>query len=424
MGKSILYTVSNGLCTGCGICQGACPNTSITMYVKSGRFLPVVDQKSCKNDKGCHRCYDICPGVGVKLNCIAKEEFSGADTFYNGKIGYYRKCFTGYSNSYNVRYHSASGGMVTQLLVWMLEKKLIDGAAVTAFSSKSELLVHSFIATTKEEILFAKSSKYAPVTLNNIIHDIKAREGTFVIVGLPCHIHGLRKYEKIDKKFKDKVFAYFGLYCSGSKSFYLTEYVLDKYNIDMKGLSYLSYRDEGCLGGMVAKGVDPQSKQSYRFYEDYQKYSHPLRSFFVPRRCLFCIDHFAELADISFGDIHVMPYSLDKVGINSLVTRKSGMTELLYEAAGERAISLSDLNEDVLLSSQIAVKQKKQRASTFIKIDRILGRKVPKYDVKLDDSFVCRSVFSYGFNMLQQFVGNHKSLWSIISVLKKKTTID
>lgn len=116
-------------------------------------------------------------GVGVKLNCIAKEEFSGADTFYNGKIGYYRKCFTGYSNSYNVRYHSASGGMVTQLLVWMLEKKLIDGAAVTAFSSKSELLVHSFIATTKEEILFAKSSKYAPVTLNNIIHDIKAREG-------------------------------------------------------------------------------------------------------------------------------------------------------------------------------------------------------------------------------------------------------
>lgn len=135
---------------------------------------------------------------------------------------------------------------------------------------------------------------------------------------------------------------------------------------------------------------------------------------------MFCIDHFAELADISFGDIHVMPYSLDKVGINSLVTRKSGMTELLYEAAGERAISLSDLNEDVLLSSQIAVKQKKQRASTFIKIDRILGRKVPKYDVKLDDSFVCRSVFSYGFNMLQQFVGNHKSLWSIISVLKKK----
>ncbi|MCS2715593.1 hypothetical protein NXW16_19855 [Bacteroides thetaiotaomicron] len=46
--------------------------------------------------------------------------------------------------------------MVTQLLVWMLEKKLIDGAAVTAFSSKSELLVHSFIATTKEEILFCE----------------------------------------------------------------------------------------------------------------------------------------------------------------------------------------------------------------------------------------------------------------------------
>lgn len=73
------------------------------------------------------------------------------------------------------------------------------------------------------------------------------------------------------------------------------------------------------------------------------------------------------MADISFGDIHVMPYSLDKVGINSLVTRKSGMTELLYEAASERAISLSDLNEDVLLSSQIAVKQKNNGHQLLLK---------------------------------------------------------
>jgi heterodisulfide reductase subunit A-like polyferredoxin len=87
-------------CTGCGICQGACPNTSITMHVKSGRFLPVVDQKSCKNDKGCHRCYDICPGVGVKLNCIAEGGTGGAGTprlhrfrcVHHGAAGLCRGC--------------------------------------------------------------------------------------------------------------------------------------------------------------------------------------------------------------------------------------------------------------------------------------------------------------------------------------------
>ena len=100
------------------------------------------------------------------------------------------------------------------------------------------------------------SSKYAPVTLNTVVKDIKAATGKhFVIVGLPCHIAGFRKLAKIDKRFKEKVIGYFSLFCSSGRSFYLTEHVFKERNIDMSKLSYFAYRDNGCLGNMVVKGL-------------------------------------------------------------------------------------------------------------------------------------------------------------------------
>lgn len=421
---NIFYTVKHNLCTGCGICVGACPVQAIKMQVHRGTFIPQIDVHKCNNEKGCHRCMDSCPGVGIEISKKSQEEFKSPHNLFNKYIGYFINCYTGYSSDYEIRYHSASGGMITQLLIWLLDKKYINGAFVTKFNPNSPLLVESFLATTKEDILNAKSSKYAPVTLEQSIKEIKNKEGKFVIVGLPCHIHGFRKYESIDTKFKEKIFAYFGIYCSGSRTFYLTEHVLKERKIDIESLTYLSYRDEGCLGGLVAKGINKQTHQPYHYYEDYQKYCHPLRSFFVPRRCLLCTDHFAELADISFGDIHVKPFLNDKIGINSFIIRKEKYLKYIYEAGNDGVITFATTSPDILLSSQIAVKQKKHRAATFIKIDKFLGRKIPIYDIQFDDPNIIKSLISYLHNMLQIFIGNHKILWPIIQILKKKTKVE
>lgn len=250
---NISYTVSHSLCTGCGICEGTCPSHAIQMQVKDGRFIPHVDASLCKNEKGCHRCYDACAGLGIDIVQIAKDDLSSEETKQDGFVGSYISCHTGHSTDEDIRYHSASGGMVSQMLIWLLEKGYVQGAVVTKFDPSNELLVNSFVATTKEEILAAKSSKYSPVTLNTAIQDIKSREGKFVIVGVPCHIQGFRKYEKLDKRFKEKIFGYFGIYCSCGRTFYLTEYAFRERGIDKNLLTYFAYRDEGCLGSMVAR---------------------------------------------------------------------------------------------------------------------------------------------------------------------------
>ena len=431
---NITYTLRHDLCLGCGICQSACPSNAINIIVKDGRFIPEIDETKCRNDKGCHRCHDVCPGLGVNLAHIAKEKFTDEQTKTDKWIGRYLKCFTGHSNDEDIRYHCASGGMVSQFLIFLLEKGYIDGAVVTAFDPKNELLVRSYIAHNREEVLQAKSSKYAPVSLHGMAQAIKQEDGTrYVIVGLPCHIQGFRKLEAIDRKFREKIAGYFAIFCSSGRIFYLTEHVFKERGIRKEDLTYFAYRDEGCLGSLVAKqrcGIRVANSNSETalyekdevYKERFQSYYHPLRSFFIPRRCLFCIDHYGELGDVCFGDIHIKPYMDDKIGVNSLVVRMQRWLDLLEEAQSEGFITMDEIPVETLNASQKMAGKKKGRNERFIVLNKRLNRVMPEYDVTLPNKIGLKTVLDYLQNRVQQFLGCHKSLWWLVSKLKKDTS--
>ena len=154
MVDNISYTLRHDLCTGCGICEGACPSKAIVTIVKNGRFLPQIDDSLCKNHKGCHRCFDVCPGVGVNLVQIANNYFTDSDMKVDKMVGRYLQCYTGYSNNKNIRYHAASGGMVSQFLIWLLENKYIDGALVTRFDKDNPLLIHNIYNASMDYCLW------------------------------------------------------------------------------------------------------------------------------------------------------------------------------------------------------------------------------------------------------------------------------
>lgn|SRR5574344_15761 len=372
---SVSFCAKNNLCTGCGICMDTCFNNAISIQKVGNLNKPVIDLTKCKNEKGCSRCYDVCPGKGGLLKGQNKTLFSENDSLYDETIGFYQGCFVGHSCDESIRFHSASGGCTTAFLIYLLDKGYIDGAVVTRFSMEDPFKAEPFIATTKEEIISAKSSKYCPVSMNGMASLVKSFMGKVAIVGLPCHIQGFRNLATLDKLFAGKVFAYIGLFCSASKDYQAIDRICKEYRIDKAKVVNFTYRDDGCLGFLKAEYADGSVVKAS--FEDYYGQLH---SFYKPERCISCIDHFAKLADISFGDIHVLPYSKDKVGSNSIVVRSKKMNGVLKQALKDGSIFIQDIFPSEIARSQGILSY---RGKIFIGhrfIERLLRRPVAEYD--------------------------------------------
>lgn len=243
---------------------------------------------------------------------------------------------------------------------------------------------------------------------------------------------------EIDKNLRDKVIGLFGIYCSCGRTFYLTEYVFKERGIQKNKITYFQYRDEGCLGKMVVKVPQKEAntirvinnnsesvlyKKDVVYKEHYQSYYHPLRSFFIPRRCLFCIDHYAELADVCFGDIHIKPYSDDKVGVNSIIVKNKRWLNLLEECSASGVVHLDDVSFQTISDSQRMSFKKKGRNGAFVNICKNFGWVFPEYNVNYLRQPTKRDFIDYIQTRFQQFLGSHKFLWGIVSKMKARVNI-
>jgi coenzyme F420 hydrogenase subunit beta len=118
--------------------------------------------------------------------------------------GRYLQCYLGYANKQDLRYNCASGGLITAFLLYALAEGLIGGALVTKMDEKHPSEPKPFIARTREDIISAACSKYCPVPANTALREILRSEGRFAVVGLPCHLHGVRKAEVLLSKVREK----------------------------------------------------------------------------------------------------------------------------------------------------------------------------------------------------------------------------
>lgn len=410
--NNISYTVKHDLCTGCGVCVSACPNNAIQMTVKDGRFVPHITEDLCKNGKGCHRCYDTCAGIGIDLCERSHFHYNDKDTKENTLAGRYLHCFVGHSNDAFLREKAASGGTLSQFLIWLLENKKIDGAIVTCFDKEAPLKVKCHIARSKEEVVSSIGSKYGPVSLHDVLPLIKESKGErFVLVGLPCHIHSMRKLASIDKSINEKIVGMFSLFCSGSQTFNYTEYILKQCGGNTKELEYLAYR-EGAPTGMIAKG------KGFNFFKEYGKYNMPLKSTFYPRRCLLCVDMFGELADINFGDIHIEENNISGTGINGIIVRSHYWLNLLEEAYHDNSIDLREISIERMLKRRMMAKAKKERNASFVRLLHAIHCPAPIYDSSFMSSLSIKYIIRYYIMRIKQYIGKHKQLWFLLPKIK------
>lgn len=382
---------NDGLCTGCGTCAGICSLDAIKMSRSAnGLYKPIVDDSIC-ND--CNECPEVCPGYSVDFIKLNKFVFNSIpeDSF----LGYVTNCYLGHCVDRETRWKAASGGIVSALLLFMLDEGMIDGALVTRMKEDNPLEPQPFIARTKEEVIAAATSKYCPVPANIALKEILESKDNekFAVVGLPCHIHGARKAEMINQKLKEKIVLHIGIFCSQTISFLGTEFLLQKRGIKKEDVKQLKYRGEGWPGGMSIE-LKNGSKCFYPYSEYYRIFS---LHFFAPTRCMICCDGANELADISCCDAWLAELREDKVG-ESIVLSRTSMGEGVLQAAQLKGrICLSNINRaQVILAQHRELFLKKGGLKPRYAILKTLGRKMPSYNLTLSQKNPRSNILGWG----------------------------
>jgi coenzyme F420 hydrogenase subunit beta len=350
-----------------------CPEEAIKLTIneKKGIYVPMLNEEKCNN---CSICYEVCPGHEVDFKALNLEIFGKKPE--DILIGNYLNCYFGHATDYNIRYNSASGGLVTQLLIFALEEGIIDGALVTKMKKGKPLEPDPFIARTKDEIIDSSKSKYCPVPANVALKDIlDSEEGErFAVVGLPCHIHGMRKAEQINKKLQEKIVLHLGIFCNHAPNFWGTKLLLQKLKVREDEVFKLDYRGEGRPGSMK---ISQKKGELLLLLPDYWGFVGAY--FFYPARCLMCSDEICEFADISFGDAWLPELSNDKIGKSIVVSKSEIGEKILQKMKSKNKVELVEVDVKKVIRSQVGMLHfKKKSLNARSKLFKI----VPKYNMQ------------------------------------------
>jgi coenzyme F420 hydrogenase subunit beta len=181
-------------CVQCGACVAACPSDSIGV---GDDGLP----KLVKMCTGCSLCWDFCPRGGMRHEATwgllqpADDPVGWKVTGAPGGNG-----LGPVHQSWTARARpgvpgAQDGGLVSALLIGLLEAGAIDGALVARESRTEPWKGEPYLARTPEEVVACAGSFYnqtmALAALDLKGHDLPTRP-RIAVVGTPCEVEAIR----------------------------------------------------------------------------------------------------------------------------------------------------------------------------------------------------------------------------------------
>jgi len=373
-----------GLCTQCGTCAGVCPADAVTLRWELRHGWRVhVDDERCTD---CGACLAACPGESFDFRPDApwRERNAGAPS--PDFLGPWRGLWFGWATDPDVRHRGASGGIATAVLTALLEdgapgedgeRVPVDAVVCAAVDPANALAVRPVLATNPTAVAACRGSKYNAVAMNEALHHIGATPGRYVLVGLPCHVQGLRLAQARSATLRERVVLALGIFCGWTSEPRATEVTARRAGLDPADLAAVSYRGPGWPGEMRLETRTGRGRR--RMYPDYFD---RIMGAYAPPRCRLCADALAECADVSVGDAWLDRFTEDPdvaEGVSDVIARTPSGERLVTELARQR-LSLTPATPEAMLASQAdAVYMKRRVLRGRLWLRRLAGHPVPEY---------------------------------------------
>jgi coenzyme F420 hydrogenase subunit beta len=275
--------IEAGKCCSCGGCEAACPIGAIELQNLQPTLV-----KDCTK---CEFCWKSCPRMIDDYSPIYTQVF-GEEAQRDPALGVYLHTYALRNADESIRKRAQDGGVVTAILVHLLESGVIEGAVISGVDPNEPWKPKPMVATTRKEIISATKSRYTRspnlIALKEALKERKLKQ--IAVVGTPCHIQAIQRMRLAPLKKVDRsVVMTIGLFCSETFKFkeLMENKIVGELNIPLENLRKLDIKGKLLV---YPRGAKESFKIPLSEAQDW-----------IDPGCHGCKDFASDFADISVG---------------------------------------------------------------------------------------------------------------------------
>jgi coenzyme F420 hydrogenase subunit beta len=351
--RTVSDIVAWRMCLGCGACFWACKEGRIQLhnFLDEG-IRPIVKPGDCGS---CRDCLKVCPTLSCNFSLENRAHEGPFSPSFQKKWGPILAIWEGHAKDPEIRFKGASGGVLTALSLFCLEKGGMRGILHIGPCPENPLHNITRLSRTGEELFYACGSRYSPASLCDGLGLIEDAPGPCAIIGRPVEIGATQNAMALSPTLKEKVGIRMSFFCAEAPSTRGTLELIKMFGLSEGDLAQLRYRGHGWPGEFVVvkRGdSEPSVRLSYRESWGFLQRYRPWASQLWP-------DGGGELADITCGDPWYREPDGKDPGSSLVIARTRRGRLLVEEAMRQGYLELKPAEPWKLERSQWGLLQKK-----------------------------------------------------------------
>ena len=291
-------------------------------------------------------------------------------------VGPWRDVWLGHAADPAVRETAASGGVVSALLIHMLDSGTIDGALLcTTVIEDGRVRPRYLIARDAEDVLAARGSTYIATRFARDAAPLIDRfDGKLAVVGLPCDLTWIAKARQSRPQIDERVVLTIGLLCGHSSQPELVDRLVERLEDEANSpIESFRFRVGHWRGRLRATFEDGKTTDApFSTFSLYQNLY-----FFCDKKCLFCGDHFAFDADLVVGDVWRPELKCDPIKHSGFFARTDAGERAIGAALDTGAIEAEPMSVSDLVEGQARTAPFHYNVSARARAGKRVGIEIP-----------------------------------------------
>jgi coenzyme F420 hydrogenase subunit beta len=367
--SSLPDVVDWGMCIGCGACYAVCDKSAVTLVnIQSIGIRPIFDHGTCTS---CNRCLSFCPGYSVDGSLeIGRPPRSEAEREFGPAL----EIWEGHAVDPEIRFRASSGGLLTALSLYCLEREGMDFVLHTGMDKNKPWLNRTVQSRTREDLLSCTGSRYAPASPCDSLRAIETSDRPCVFVGKPCDTAAVSKLRRERPGLDRNLGLVLTFFCAGAPNTRGTLDLLESLDVSPDDVEALRYRGEGWPGRFRVQLKTSQNAKSFSYMESWGRLTK-----YRTLRCHLCPDGLGTVADMSCGDAWERFRDDGDPGQSIVLVRTERGRRILNGARAAGYVALKPIAANAVLAAQQNLLRRRRDLYGRLLAMRLLLVPTPKF---------------------------------------------